>query len=114
MVVQGLIVGGATDSHQKPGGQRPLPVAGIATVVHALLISAVWSLEFFGNVALISPRVWAGAAWLWLLWPPILCFQSSASTKMKIVPIAVGVLLLLPCLSTVISFTEWTLFGFSP
>ena len=94
-----------------PAGFRTLAVSA---VVHAAVVLAIWLAQFAGDLYVIPARWWLGLAWLWIVWPVLLVLHPARTTKRVLVPLAIGVVLLLPCASTIFTFTVWAVEGFAP
>jgi hypothetical protein len=91
-----------------------MPLA-VLSLIHAAAMLVVWLLEIYADVSVMPARPWLMLAWGWFLWPLIfLLFPQRISPVRRLVVAIVGLAVLSPCLSTMISFTDWSLFGFAP
>jgi hypothetical protein len=97
---------------------KPMPIGfralTVGAVVHALVVLAFWAAEFIADLHVISARWWLALAWLWLIWPVVLAFHPARTWKSVAIALGVGIALLLPCVSTIYTFTVWAIEGFAP
>jgi len=87
---------------------------GLLAIAHVGAVLTVWPLSPRSGGFLVSPHVWIGFAWTWLLWPVLLALHPSRSPVRFAVPVGLGVALLTPCAQAIYAFTAWTLGGFGP
>jgi hypothetical protein len=86
----------------------------VGTVLHAALIALLWVGDFYFEVWEMPGRVWLLLSWLWLAWPILLLLHPGRSPIRVLLPTFVGLALLAPCLTTIWSFTVWSIGGFAP
>lgn len=95
------------------GASRPsrtsLGVLSIAAVTHAALVLTAWVGEFYAGFSMLSGKLWLVLAWSWLAWPFVLAAHPGATRRRVAVPIILGLILLVPCLSTIFLFSVWML-----
>ena len=86
----------------------------ILSVIHALLVFALWAAMFWANVESIPAKPWLVFAWLWLSWPVALSVHRDRSFFRVAIPVAIGFTALAPCATTIYVLTSWTIWGFAP
>ena len=86
----------------------------VACLVHAVLITVLWVLDFRFNVHILSSKVWLGLALMWMLWLPVASLFGLRNLKKWLITGAAGFLILLPTYSTIYTFTVWAVEGFAP
>lgn len=86
-------------------------ILALLCVAHALIVLLLWSIQSFGNMALVAGQMWLALAWLWLIWPLLLILHPAGSPRRVFVPVFMGVVLLAPCMATMFLFTAWALDG---
>ena len=94
--------------------KRGYSLLALLAVAHAGAVLTVWLLRPRDGGLLISPQVWIGFAWAWLVWPVLLALHPSRSLVGFVLPVALGVALLTPCAQAIFALTAWTIGGFAP
>ena len=90
-------------------------VIAIATVVHAILVTAWWWAAIYADIDIpvVNGRVWFAAAWAWLVWP-VYMFARAKVTRLTAVALIFGVAVIAPAMPTIYAFTVWSIGGFAP
>ena len=101
----------ATSLKPMPSGFRALAAGA---VMHAVVVLVLWLVEFVGDIHVIPARWWLTVAWVWLVWPVLLVLHPGRTLKRVAVTLGIGAVLLLPCASTIFTFTVWAIEGFAP
>ena len=84
-------------------------ILALLCVAHALIVLLLWTMQSFGNMALVGGQIWLALAWLWLIWPLLLVLHPAGSARRIFVPMFIGVVLLAPCMATIFLFTAWAM-----
>jgi len=100
----------AIESHQRETWHRAI---ASGSLVHAAVIAGSWWFMFYADVAVIPGKLWVVLAWAWLVWPGVVVGWRQAS-RLTVVALAVGALIMVPCVSTIYTFTAWSINGFAP
>jgi hypothetical protein len=83
-------------------------------LLHAILITVEWLLEFKLDLDFLPGKIWLGFALPWPLWF-IGAFASPRPMRKKwVVAAAFGVLILTPTISTIYTYIGWAIGGFAP
>ena len=85
-----------------------------ACLLHAILITALWVFVFGFDVEIISGKLWAGMALIWLLWLVVGALSPSMYRRKWMITFIASILILVPTLPTLYAFVVWTIEGFSP
>ncbi len=99
----------STNSHTFPS--RWL---NVACLLHAVLITVLWILDFKFNVHILSSKFWLGIALMWMLWVPVAALVRPRNLKNWLITGIAGILILTPTFSTIYTFTVWAVEGFAP
>jgi hypothetical protein len=102
--------GVAIQSHQRVAWHRAIASGAL---VHAAVIAASWWLMFYADVDVIPGKVWVVLAWAWLVWPVVVVVWRQAS-RLTVAALGLGILIMVPCASTIYTFTAWSIGGFAP
>src|SRR5947209_1297241 len=87
---------------------------GGVAIVHSAVILGLW-LEAHGSDSfLIPPFLWVLLAWLWFGWPILLALHRGRSLWRVMLPVLIGLVMLAPCLLTLLTFTAWSISNFAP
>lgn len=87
---------------------------GWLTVGHALLVVIVSVAMFHVDSLLILIRPWLILAWGWLAWPLVLMRHPGRSVIETVLPLAIGLVLLAPCVPYLLALTAISILGFAP
>jgi uncharacterized membrane protein YoaT (DUF817 family) len=97
---------------------KPIPKSfralAVGAVTHAAVVLAFWLIEFVAHVHVIPGRWWLTLALLWLIWPVLLALHPARTAMRVTVVLGIAVALLLPCASTIYTFSAWAIQGFAP
>jgi hypothetical protein len=83
-------------------------------IAHALLVFVIWYVAFALDRPVINARYWLAFAWLWLAWLFVLTPRIAREKKLVLPTIGLSIALLVPCASTIYSFTAWLVQDFAP
>lgn len=83
----------------------------IACMAHAAL-SLVCGFSIF--LGIVTAKLWLLLQWSWFLWPIILSVHPERSVRGVVVPVAVGLVLLVPNVFWLYAFSAWSINGFAP
>jgi len=83
-------------------------------VLHALAVVLIWVSQFAFDIALIGARAWLILAWGWLIWVFILVPLRKHAPRLVLSTLLLTAVLLTPCVTTVYTFTAWSVEGFAP
>jgi hypothetical protein len=86
----------------------------IACLLHAILITVLWILDFKFDIHILSAKIWLGIALMWLLWIPAAVLFRPRKLKHSLITGIAGILILMPTYSTIYTFTVWAVGGFAP
>jgi hypothetical protein len=92
---------------------RTYRVLAVLAVLHSAAVFTVWLFARPGAFPL-PPRVWVIFAWCWLIWPLVLSLHRGHSLLRFVVPVALSLALLIPCVPLLLTFTAWSVGGFAP
>jgi cell division protein FtsW (lipid II flippase) len=85
-----------------------------ACIVHAIGITVSWVLVFKFDVEIVSAKIWAVMALVWLLWLFVVALSPSRNLKKWIAAVIASSLILAPTVPTLYTFVVWTIEGFAP
>jgi hypothetical protein len=83
----------------------------VLAIAHAALVFSLWYAAIFLDKHVISATHWLVVGWSWLLWFRVLVPRIRGEAKLVIPAILVCVGLIVPCVSTIYTFTVWTFGG---
>jgi hypothetical protein len=86
----------------------------VACLLHAILITVLWILDFKFNIHILSAKIWLAIALMWLLWIPGAALFRPRKLKDSLITGIAGILILMPTYSTLYTFTVWAAGGFAP
>jgi len=86
----------------------------LGCLLHAILILGIWVLVFKFNLDVMPGKVWMGLALVWFVWLVVAVMSKRENRMRWVFVIAIGVLLLSPTISTLYTFTVWSIEGFAP
>lgn len=86
----------------------------LGCLLHAILILGIWVLVFKFNLDVLPGKVWMGLAFAWPAWLVAAAMSKRENRMRWVFVIAIGVLLLSPTISTLYTFTVWSIEGFAP
>jgi len=85
-----------------------------ACIVHAVLVSALWTAAALFGHAVLSAANWTVVAALWLAWPILLIRRARNHVAGVIVTILASLAILSPSVPTMFTFGRWWMSGFAP
>ena len=97
--------------------KRELADSGLlisACIVHAIGITVSWVLVFKFDVEIVSAKIWAVIALMWLLWLVVVALSPSRNLRKWIAAVIASSLILAPTVPTLYTFVVWTIEGFAP
>jgi len=97
-----------------PSARSDQTALAAVAIGHAVLVLCVWGGMIYFDLSIISAGAWLALFWSWLIWPVAFLAKSRRSLRGGLAPCVVGVVLLVPCLSTAWTFTLWAIEGFAP
>jgi hypothetical protein len=89
-------------------------IIAVGAVVHALAITAIWAAMFYADIAVLSGPIWLVFAWLWLTWPVSLVVARRNIGRLTVAAVVASAVILLPTITTMYTFTVWSIGGFAP
>ena len=81
----------------------------VLAIAHAALVFLLWYAAMFLDNRMVGTTLWLVLAWTWLLWLPVLIPRARREAKLVVPTLLVCVGLMIPCISTIYTFTVWTL-----
>jgi hypothetical protein len=100
----------AIERHQRVAWHRAI-ASGV--LVHAAVIAGLWWLMLYADVEVIPGTYWVVLAWAWFVWP-VVVFAWRQASRLTVAALVVGALIMVPCASTIYTFTAWSINGFAP
>jgi hypothetical protein len=81
----------------------------VLAIAHAALVFMFWYAAMLLDNPVIDTTLWLVMGWTWLVWLAVLVPRARREAKLMFPTLLAGVGIMIPCISTIYTFTVWAL-----